>query len=115
MYLKSSFKSILITQTSTQRNQPFRPLEIIAIISLTFLLFVTFSGKSYVYALPSAGGHALGSAIGGNAGIGANAGIGGNGAISSSTNCISTDIPHPQKLIVLVLMSYILPMLLTPL
>lgn len=53
-------------------------------------MFVAFPGKSYIYALPSGGGHALGSAIGGNGGIG------GNGAISSSTNCISTDILHPS-------------------
>jgi hypothetical protein len=89
MYLKSSHKSMMITQTIT-RNLPIKPLEIIVIISLTFLLFVAFPGKSYIYALPSGGGHTLGSAIGGNGGIG------GNGAISSSTNCIGTDILHPS-------------------
>jgi hypothetical protein len=113
MYLKSSFRPILTRRKYTQRNLQFKSLEIIAIISLTFLLLLGIPGKSDIHALPS-GGHSLGGGIGGggpisgnqpnNIGGGPLSGpnpttncIGSAGLFPSSTNCASPTVLHPAN------------------
>jgi hypothetical protein len=99
MHLKS-FRSLLTKQTNVRRNLPFKALKIISIISLTFLLLISLSGKSDIYALPrGSGGHSLGG-VGGSIGGGSAGPISGNqpniigggprSGLNPNTNCIGT-------------------------
>jgi hypothetical protein len=113
MYLKPPFGPILTRRKYTQKNLQFKSLEIIAIISLTFLLLLGIPGKSDIYALPS-GGHSLGGGIGGGGPISGNQPnsigggplsgpnpttncIGSAGLFPSSTNCASPTVLHPTN------------------
>jgi hypothetical protein len=115
MYLKPFFRPILTSRKHAQSNFQFKSLEIIAIISLTFLLLLGIPGKSNIYALPI-GGHSLGGA-GGIGGAGPLSGnqpnsigggprsgpnpttncIGSAGLFPSSTNCASPTVLHPSN------------------
>ena len=115
MYLEPFFRPILTSRKHAQSNFQFKSLEIIAIISLTFLLLLGIPGKSNIYALPI-GGHSLGGA-GGIGGAGPLSGnqpnsigggprsgpnpttncIGSAGLFPSSTNCASPTVLHPSN------------------
>ncbi len=117
--MKSSFRPLLNRRKNTHRNLQFKSLEIIAIVSLTFLLLLGIPGKSDIYAVPS-GGHSLGGSIGGAGGIGGGGPISGNqpnsigggprsgpnptsncigsaGLFPSSTNCANPTVLHPAN------------------
>lgn len=119
MYLKSSFGPLLNRRKIAHRNLQFKSLEIIAIVSLTFLLLLGIPGKSDTYAVPS-GGHSLGGSIGGAGGIGGGGLISGNqpnsigggprsepnpttncigsaGLFPSSSNCANPTVLHPAN------------------